>query len=607
MKTLNLKEIGLLSISELCYLNGPQKFYIARYQRGYRWELDEIQSLLIDIRDKNPQAIYCLQPLVSTLNKNNIWELIDGQQRMTTIRIILSVFKIKYQKSLDNYYELDYDTRESSSMFLAKLTSGSFEPIPVFTDSTELINEIEKKWKDHFKKVQSENNIDNFYLFQAYYIISNWFHINNTIIDDFFNKLILETYVIWYPILELEDNQTVESIFLNLNAGKIKLTSAELIKALYILDIENSDDSWEIRNIRKDKLAQEWDLIETTLHNNQLWNFITNDSKITYETRIGLLFDLITKRTSTDGPLHSYFKYANKEEKLDWELVNIRFRKIIEWYDDIWMYHRIGFIINTYIAEFKDLLNEAKEKSKKQFRKYLDTLIIHHFKLTFSIDGVVENRFALNKLDYNRHSMDCQKVLLLHNIKTIETSLPGQRFPFNLYNEKQWSVEHIHSQNPRKLQTIGEAKDWLQDFEERIKNIPERDNDLKEFNDLKKHLDSATDSKINSYLQEKLKVFVDEVSDLLQLHHIGNLALLDKDTNSKISNRNFLGKRKILLELNENKKTEFTFIPLSTVNVFLKRYSKKTEGFQMSYWSSEDSEAYKKDIEVLLNEYLPIK
>jgi hypothetical protein len=605
MKTLNLKEIGLLSISELCSSNGPQKFYIARYQRGYRWGLDEIHSLLIDINNKESESIYCLQPLVATPKESESWELIDGQQRMTTIRIILSVLKNKFHKSLPSYYELDYDTRESSSQFLLKLTTGLFNPLPIFNNSKDLLVSIENKWEEHISINASENNIDNFYLFQSYYIICNWLSQNDKSLDSFFDKLINETCVIWYPILELQ-NQTVETIFLNLNGGKIKLTSAELIKALFILAIDKSDDSWEIRNIKKNQLSQEWDLIETTLHDDQIWNFITNDNKVKYETRIGLLFDLITKQKPSSGSLLSYFKYANNEESLDWEKVNVMFRTILEWYEDIWIYHRIGFIINTDISIFSTLLEKSANLTKKQFRNYVDQLIIEHFKTTYkNDDGITEFKFDLDKLNYERNSMDCQKVLLIHNIKTIEITMPGQRFPFNLYNDKNWSVEHIHPQNPRSLQTIGEANDWIQDFEKRIGDITDKDNDSAELIELKNLLTADPESKISPAIQEKLKGFVEEVSDLLELHHIGNLALLDKDTNSKIGNRNFLSKRKILLELNESKDDDFTFIPISTVNVFLKKYRKKTDSFQMSYWSSDNCEEYKKDIESLLKEYLP--
>lgn len=65
-------------------------FYVPSYQRGYRWTPIQVTELLTDIWDfhrkpgKIPEEFYCLQPIVVKLN-NGEWELIDGQQRLTTI------------------------------------------------------------------------------------------------------------------------------------------------------------------------------------------------------------------------------------------------------------------------------------------------------------------------------------------------------------------------------------------------------------------------------------------------------------------------------------------------------------------------------------------
>ena len=86
------------------------KFLIPSYQRGYRWTEKQVKDLLNDVNEFEPRKIpdsdeetwYCLQPLVvkridendSRLpkdNKTNWYEVIDGQQRLTTIFIILKL------------------------------------------------------------------------------------------------------------------------------------------------------------------------------------------------------------------------------------------------------------------------------------------------------------------------------------------------------------------------------------------------------------------------------------------------------------------------------------------------------------------------------------
>ena len=61
-------------------INGT--FYVPSYQRGYRWGEDEVIRLLDDIY-QNGRNAYCLQPIV-VRRKSGSFELIDGQQRLTT-------------------------------------------------------------------------------------------------------------------------------------------------------------------------------------------------------------------------------------------------------------------------------------------------------------------------------------------------------------------------------------------------------------------------------------------------------------------------------------------------------------------------------------------
>ena len=78
------EKIKLVPIKEI--LN--EKFYIPEYQRGYRWTSREVTDLLNDIAEfinnGRPGQTYCLQPLV-VKRLDASWEVIDGQQRLTTL------------------------------------------------------------------------------------------------------------------------------------------------------------------------------------------------------------------------------------------------------------------------------------------------------------------------------------------------------------------------------------------------------------------------------------------------------------------------------------------------------------------------------------------
>jgi uncharacterized protein with ParB-like and HNH nuclease domain len=71
-----------------------EHFYVPKYQRGYRWTKKQVEDLLNDIDRFTPSneckdTWYCLQPLVVKKDEDKGWLLIDGQQRLTTIKLIL--------------------------------------------------------------------------------------------------------------------------------------------------------------------------------------------------------------------------------------------------------------------------------------------------------------------------------------------------------------------------------------------------------------------------------------------------------------------------------------------------------------------------------------
>ncbi|MBQ9301663.1 DUF262 domain-containing protein [Butyrivibrio sp.] len=93
-KALPLKEV---SIEELFLGNEKSIYEIPIYQRNYAWEKDEITTLVQDVFDaykKDPKKPYYIGTLVSYHKGDGVYEVIDGQQRLTTIRLLLSALDI---------------------------------------------------------------------------------------------------------------------------------------------------------------------------------------------------------------------------------------------------------------------------------------------------------------------------------------------------------------------------------------------------------------------------------------------------------------------------------------------------------------------------------
>jgi uncharacterized protein with ParB-like and HNH nuclease domain len=277
-----------------------------------------VLDLLEDINGFKPhgESFYCLQQLVvqdvSPVNKKKThFELIDGQQRLTTSFIILKCLN-------EQLYNIEYDTRPSSAEFLKKITTLDVHIIPLFQQVKELSfqniinfqNALNEQWKLYTLEFPDNNNVDNYHFYIAYQTISNWLLKNEEITQHFLLNLKKHTKVIWYEIIT---NLTPEEVFINFNQGKIHLEQAELIKALFVLSLSGIRNI-ELRGFKTNQFAEEWNTIENQLQDDKFWYFVSNDTSDKKEAnRIDYLFDVICEKPKTDdNSLFSYHFYLQK-------------------------------------------------------------------------------------------------------------------------------------------------------------------------------------------------------------------------------------------------------------------------------------------------------
>lgn len=356
-------------------------FYIPSYQRGYRWSETEVVRLLDDIY-QNGKKNYCLQPVV-VRKKEDQYELIDGQQRLTTLYLIY-----KYMKNVNPFFNepaftLSYQTRDQSEEFLKTL------------DMT-----------------KQDDNIDFWFISKAYNTIKEWFEQDLQIrVMHIFEYLKEDVKIIWYEVGESED---AISLFTRLNIGKIPLTSAELVKAMFL----SRDNAENMRREKQEEISLQWDGIERELHNESLWFFLTNSVKGEYQTRIDLVLDLIAgKEESTREKYYTFFRFdeLRKEVSLDdiWKKIYQTFLTLKGWYEDHDLYHRIGYLITSGTSLHK-IFALSKDKKKSEFNESLDELI----KKSVAISGNYAELSYEKPLDYKRIST----LLLLFNIESVRRS-----------------------------------------------------------------------------------------------------------------------------------------------------------------------------------------
>ncbi len=351
-------QIRTLSITELLGNN----FYIPEYQRGYRWTKNNVLQLLNDIWEyrqepNNRNTFYCLQPVVvrerepdwQDIDGNNVkgYELIDGQQRLTTLHRIVTYLTLEYlQNNLksegypNDLYSIYYKTRLESKAFLETNDTNNTKP-------------------------------DLYYMSEAYKCIKEWFEdgkkgnlreLKNKMLEIILPSILINNegekqlpewsvQVIWYEIKDKE--QKSEDLFTRLNRGKIPLTSAELIKAKFVNSDSFKGMSEDDKIKRRTQLVQIWDEIENQLNNQKFWAFVSNEKLDRYSNKIEYLFDVVSKKIPNEkDPLFSYIHFFDEKETANslwqkWVDVEQIYRSLVYWYSNKNLYHKIGYLITT--------------------------------------------------------------------------------------------------------------------------------------------------------------------------------------------------------------------------------------------------------------------
>lgn len=582
-------------------------FSIPGYQRGYRWTEQQVNDLLNDINEFEPEngSWYCLQPLVVMKKKDEKWEVIDGQQRITTIYLILACLGVT------DKYTIEYETRKGSKGFLEN---------------------ISEKAED-----EAKGNIDFFYMHKAYETINNFFEEKKNQ-EDFKNKLLNNVKFIWY---EIDEGENPVTVFTRLNMGKIPLTNAELIKALFLnrSNFGAGEGKNETLRLRQQEIASEWDNIEYTLQNDEFWLFL-NQPGDKRPTRIDFIFDLIceqdvlkvgTDNTGTDEYrtfryFYKYFQTENADIGFCWKTVKKYFQLFQEWYNDLELYHYVGYLIiydkkintdnNSKKNNILEYLIEWDNKAdKKLFLDYIKEMVR-------KIIGECPDLDFQYKED-GGNKRDCKPILLLHNIQTIINQYNAiksndkyqigvfYKFPFHLYKLESWDVEHINSNTTNPVIDEETQKEWLVNiYLSADEKIQDKIND---FFSSKNEKEELFKGKWKEFSQK-------EEWSPEEKNRIWNYTLLDSSTNRSYGNAIFSSKRRIIigkdrgkwipiprlnkdgqLVISEEKDAPSAFVPPVTKHIFLKYYS-STVG-DNNYWTKEDATAYKNNILETLKEF----
>ncbi|PCG20306.1 DUF262 domain-containing protein [Brachyspira sp. G79] len=585
-------------------------YNIPEYQRGYKWNEEDVEALLNDI-DKFEEVgdqFYCLQNI--TIKKqednNNIYEVIDGQQRLTTLSILLS-----YLGKTNLLNKIQYSIREESGKFLYELLEKK--------EIDYLDNNL--SYNDNFNKDYDSQDVFHFCL--AKHTIINFF--GNHEKGNFKNKLLEHVKLIVNDVSNEAGNKTDvndvkgETIFKNLNSNKVALEYYDLIRAIFITRVKKEDKESDI------DLAEKRIKIGIDIDNMNIWWSDKNVKEyfkiFSGENNISMLYDLYwkcrnevnnSKSESNNNKEKSnneaLFKYLDsntgKSEEVFKEVVRFH-NTMADWYEDKEIYHLLGFIgkhiekdINT-IWSIWEKTNTSRESFKNELKRIIKDDLIKNIENENYLEAIGDT----NKNWYYQENNTIKLLVLMDIIKILNNKNINHKLPANYFYANGEDIEHIFSKTPNKQTTIKDAIDNI----DLIVNLVNDDKYKEELCDFVKDLEE--EKKLKNEMTTlhsigKLEKYRDVIREVPCVHSIGNLVLLVSDTNRSYGNNPYIEKRRRIIEQHEIGEK---YIRNHTWSIFSKNIKLKdgdsVNSEELDKWTIKDIEITAKYIKEKIEEF----
>ena len=546
--------------------NQNTQFSIPVYQRDYNWEEKQCKTLLKDIENihKNQSLtshfigsiVYLHEGVYCTGKKE--FSIIDGQQRLTTITLLLIALYHRLDEFNDeNKRDMIYkrylidEYMESKDKLKLMLPGNNFN----------ILKKIMHKEIEFLNTIEKESNIYKNY---------NLFYNNIDTIDKAYNLIQGINSLIYVDIALENGKDDPQRIFESLNSTGLDLSQADLIRNFILMDLDKETQN----RIYEDY----WILMEDNCKTIEKNKYVT---KLSDFIRDFLTFKF--GKIPVKSKVFEEFKtrYENKSKiELEQEI------NIIEKYSRLY-----GNILNPSkeqnksiyekmieLAENEDLQEIHKEQNKNiskhlRYLKILDYKVINPFLIGIYMDykeNVISEKVFIDILEllqsYLLRRYICKEktnelnstfMNLYYKIdknnyyNSIEIYLINQKFPNDKDLKENLKINPIYKEAPEKLMYIFE----------RIEN--ENHNEKIDFNSTNITLEHIFPQKPNNKWKDALISVEYEKMETLK-HTIANITLTG--SNSNLGNRSFIEKRD------------------------LKEFGYKDSKFLLNKWISEQNE-----------------
>jgi len=564
----------IFSVKEIftTFMENKDGFYIAPYQRGYKWGKYAKVMLhdILNASEKNNDKFYYLNfiSIKSTeIKGNNYIELIDGQQRITTLVLFWSiVFKMKKELNID--LSKSYDGINNDLTDCLVFGKQKSETISMILDLNTKLSDTQ----------------DNYYLRAAVYEIINFLQYLQK--ENFSFQKYLNYFSNQVKIITNEEKKEVSAaeLFGNLNSNKVDLTDTYLVKGLLLSRASRDTGNQNTKRYReimesRTVMGRLWDEIYYWIDSKPVkLYFFGTDFPIDKSTHP---LDVLIKLTAEDLKIEIKKEYDDSYPIFNSLYKNVfKYSLATQFLDKLkskyWFFKRMYESRNNIIHNILGLVlyNLGNNQQKRvELLKELSFKKDDNETLIYLKEKQLNNLQNINveDLKHKKNDLDIYKILL--TISAIDDQL-GSFSKFNFDNflntTNGWSIEHIFPQNIKiSKQSKRYIENWLSTISE---DYSIKKDDIKKFKENVKliyELEGKQDKKSELIqLEQEVTLQFDRIVELLNIEtdSIGNLALLGLVDNVKLSNALFEEKKYRLLSYS----SKGSFVPKHTFSVYNK-------------------------------------
>jgi uncharacterized protein with ParB-like and HNH nuclease domain len=499
-------------------IRSGMKFIIPKFQRDYSWDSEQWDDLWADIETMlNEGTDHYMGYLVLQTSNTKSTIIIDGQQRFTTITlIILSAIK-SIQKLANKGLEVDDNKKRIETLMSTYV--GNIDPISLEYDNILILNRNNNAYyKDYIVKLGDLKLRNTSYTEKLMKKCFEWFEqkINGKYSTGREYAQFIETIVenLYFTIIKVNDEMNAFRVFETLNARGVQLSSADLLKNYLFSLVDNTSEHPERVNIIEEK----WTKLTTNVRAEKLPDFI----RYYWNSK---------NKTVRSNDLFKVLRNNIKEDRSVFELINDMLA-----YSDIYM---------ALKNESDDLWNE-----RDKVQEYVSLLNIFNLKQPISMlmaaykylsnedfervlcDAIVVS-FRYNVI-CGKNPNDIEKVFNDIAIKISNNNTYDKNLLSKIYvNDNEFTVSFINKvfpENARNNKIIKYILGKYERFKGGLRDVS---------------IVSELDTIEHIYPQHPNEEWNDDNLDSL-IYRLGNMCLLEKKLNNNIGNKRYAEKVEVL-------------------------------------------------------------